>query len=41
MGLGYLNSALQTLFLGHTTVDTVLKGLDYMWDHPDATAPPS
>jgi ABC-type glycerol-3-phosphate transport system substrate-binding protein len=41
MGLGYLNTSLQALFLGQINVDTILKGLDYMWDHPDASAPPS
>jgi hypothetical protein len=41
MGLGYLNTALQGLFIGKLAVDDVLKGLDYMWDNPDATSPPS
>jgi raffinose/stachyose/melibiose transport system substrate-binding protein len=41
MALGYLNQSLQGLIVGKTTVDEILKGLDYMWDHPDATAPPA
>jgi ABC-type glycerol-3-phosphate transport system substrate-binding protein len=41
MGLGYLNGALQGLLLGSKSVDDVLKGLDYMWDNPTATSPPT
>jgi raffinose/stachyose/melibiose transport system substrate-binding protein len=40
MGLGYLNPSMQALITGQKTVDDVLKGLDYMWDNVDATAPP-
>jgi raffinose/stachyose/melibiose transport system substrate-binding protein len=41
LGLGYLNPSMQALITGQKSVDDILKGLDYLWDNPDATAPPS
>jgi raffinose/stachyose/melibiose transport system substrate-binding protein len=41
LGIGYLNPSMQALITGQKNVDEILKGLDFMWDNTDATAPPS
>lgn len=41
MALDWLPRAFTEVFLGKQTIDDVLRGMDYMWDNPGATSPPS
>jgi raffinose/stachyose/melibiose transport system substrate-binding protein len=36
----YMGKAPQVLLTGQKTVSDILKGMDYLWDNPTATAPP-
>jgi raffinose/stachyose/melibiose transport system substrate-binding protein len=41
LALAYLAASMQGLITGQLTVYQLLKGADYMWDNPTATAPPA